>query len=87
VEAATLSVSTSVAGALRARETAAGVTVRPAGVLAVMVTVSLKPLMGASESALVPDPEGEIWTSGFRAFRENSDCVMVTFTALETAAL
>ena len=82
-----MSVSTSVAGALRAREAAAGVTVRPAGALAESVTVPLKPLMGASARVLVPDPEGEIWTSAFWVVREKSDWAMVTFTALEAAEL
>ena len=63
------------------------VTVMEAGALAVSVTVPLNPLMGESARVLVPDPEGEIWTSEFRALREKSDWAMVTFTTLEAAAL
>ena len=76
------------AGALRAKEAAAGVTVIPAGApLAEIVTVPLNPLTGASARVLVADPEGEIVSSGFWVVSEKSDCAMATLTALDVAAL
>ena len=80
-------VSMSVAGALTASEDAAGVTVMPAGGLAVMVTLPLNPLMGESARMLVREPLGEIESAAFCVVREKSDWAMVTLTALEAAEL
>ena len=60
---------------------------KPEGAPAVTETAPLKPLMGASARMLMPDPEGETCTSGFWVVSEKSDCVTVTFTALEAAEL
>ena len=80
-------VSKSLIAALSVGAAAAGVTVMPAGALAVSVTMPLNPLIGDSDSVLKPAPEGEICTSAFCVVSEKSACALTILTAFEAAKL